>query len=33
MVINHKCLNFKSLYIPADTWFKLVIKATLFFVK
>jgi hypothetical protein len=33
MALSHKCLNFGYLYRPANTWFELEAKATLFFYK
>lgn len=33
MALSHKCLNFGYLYRPANTWYELEAKATLFFYK
>lgn len=33
MALSHKCLNFGYLYKPANTWYELEAKATLFFYK
>lgn len=33
MTLSHTCLNLGYLYRPANTWFELEAKATLFFYK